>query len=171
LAGDKDAIRDVIWEYGPGVRLFLAGHLFDPDSVDDLAQETFIAAYESLERFDPEADLGLWLKGIARNRLLMYLRRVSQQGKALEKLKAQVLQEVFPDVSRIQETDGGDTLDRLRECLGKLPEHARKVIEARHLKREKVSAIARRLETTVEAISSLLFRGRKQLEACIEGRR
>lgn len=171
LDGDKDAFRVIVVEYGPSVRAFLAGNLSDPGAVDDLAQETFIAAYESLATFDADADPGPWLKGIARNLLLMHWRHVHQHGNALERLKTQALEAVFENLCQILEPDTAGTLQKLRQCLSKLPERVRSVIQARHLEREKVASIASRLETSVTAISALLFRGRKQLEACIEGRR
>ena len=117
LKGDRDAYRGLVRECGPSIRAFLAAHLSQPDAVDDLAQETFIAAFESLNRFDLDADLGSWLKGIARNKLLMHLRRRYQHGEALERLKAEAVEKVFEDTCRLQEADGSASLDRLRHCL------------------------------------------------------
>ena len=169
LQGDRDAFRHIVREYGPGIRAFLAGHLTDPATVEDLAQETFIATFESLERFDPQADLGHWIRRIAKNRLLMHLRRLYQSGKTVERLKAQILQEAVE--SSLAAGDEPSLLDKLRQCLEKLPEHVRSVIRARHLEHVRVTELARKMDTTEIAVSSLLFRGRKQLEACMEGRK
>jgi RNA polymerase sigma-70 factor (ECF subfamily) len=171
LLGDKAAFREIVQDHGPTIRTYLAGQLPDVDTVEDLAQETFLAAYESLDSFDLDGDMGSWLKGIARHRLLMHLRGLSLHGKVLQKLRAQILEAAVGGGCRRIESDGSDTLERLRECLGKLPEHVQRVVRARHFEKEKVASIACRLESSVDAISSLLFRGRKQLEACIEGRR
>ena len=70
LAGDRDAYRDVVKEYGPVVRACLASHLTSAQTVEDLAQETFIAAYEHLKEFDVQRDFGPWIKTIARNKAL-----------------------------------------------------------------------------------------------------
>ena len=167
LKGDRDAYRGLVREYGPAIRAFLAAHLSQPDAVDDLAQETFIAAFESLSRFDLDAELGSWLKGIARNKLLMHLRRRYQHGEALERLKAEAVQVVFEETCRLQEADGAPSLDRLRHCLDKLPPRLLGVVRSRYFDRERVSSIASKLGTTATAISSLLFRGRKELETCL----
>ena len=58
LAGDRDAYRTIVKEYGSVVRACLAGHLSSVDIVEDLAQETFIAAYEHLGDFDLGQDFG-----------------------------------------------------------------------------------------------------------------
>jgi len=41
------------------------------------------------------------------------------------------------------------------------------VLRARYFERESVTSIAGRHRTSVSAISSLLFRGRKELQACM----
>ncbi len=167
LAGDRDAYRAVVKEFGPVIRAFLAAHLSSPDVVEDLAQETFIAAYEHLGDFRLDQDFGPWLKGIARNKLLMHLRRAYQHGEALEKLKAQAAEEMFEEVARAQSSDDGQVVDRLRRCFEKLPQRLMGVLRARYFDRESVTSIAGRQGTSVSAISSLLFRGRKELQACL----
>jgi RNA polymerase sigma-70 factor (ECF subfamily) len=167
LAGDRDAYRLVVREYGPLVRACLAAPLSAVDAVEDLAQETFIAAYEQLADFDLSQDFAPWIRGIARNKLLMHLRRLHQHGAALEKLKARAAQEVFEQVARAQERDDARVLDRLRACVEKLPRRLGEALRARYFERESVAAIAGRQRTSVGAVSSLLFRGRKELETCL----
>lgn len=167
LAGDRDAYRAIVREYGSVVRACLAGHLSSADVVEDLAQETFIAAYEHLGDFDLNQDFGPWIKGIARNKMLMHLRRAYQHGEALEKLKARAAQEVFEEVARLQSADDGQAVDRLRRCFEKLPQRIMGVLRARYFDRESVTAIAGKHRTSVSAISSLLFRGRKELQVCM----
>ena len=133
LKGDRDAYRAIVKEYGSVVRACLAAHLSSTDTVEDLAQETFVAAYEHLREFKLDQDFGPWIKGIARNKMLMHLRRQYQHGEALEKL----------------------------------PQRIMGVLQARYYERESVTAIAQRHRTSVSAISSLLFRGRKELQSCM----
>jgi RNA polymerase sigma-70 factor (ECF subfamily) len=167
LSGDRDAYRAIVKEYGSVVRACLAGHLSSAHAVEDLAQETFIAAYEHLGEFDLDQDFGPWLKGIARNKLLMHLRRTYQHGEALEKLKAKAAEVMFEEVTRLQSSDDGQAVDRLRHCFEKLPQRLMGVLRARYYDRESVTAIAGKHRTSVSAISSLLFRGRKELQSCM----
>jgi RNA polymerase sigma-70 factor (ECF subfamily) len=167
LRGDRDAYRAIVKEYGSVVRACLAGHLSSTDTVEDLAQETFVAAYEHLRDFKLDQDFRPWIKGIARNKLLMHLRRSYQHGEALEKLRAQAAQEVFDEVTKHQDGDEVQAVDRLRRCIEKLPQRLMGVLQARYYDRVTVTAIAERHRTSVSAISSLLFRGRKELQACM----
>ena len=167
LAGHRDAYRAIVKDYGSTIGAFLAAHLSQPDTVEDLAQETFIAAFESLGNFRQDEDFGYWLKGIARNKLLMHLRRTYQHGEALEKLKARAAEEIFDDLAGRQAGDDSQAIDRLRHCIEKLPQRLLGVLRARYFDREPVTAIAGRHRTSVSAISSLLFRGRKELQACM----
>jgi len=167
LGGDRDAYRAIVKEYGALVRACLGGHLASSDLVEDLAQETFVAAYEHLADFDLEQDFGPWIKGIARNKLLMHLRRSYLHGEALEKLKARAAEEMVDDVGRRQAGDDTHSVDRLRRCIEKLPQRLLEVLRARYFDREPVTAIAGRHRSSVSAISSLLFRGRKELQACM----
>ena len=139
LRGDRNAYRAIVKEHGPAIRAFHAAHLSQPDVVDDLAQETFIAAFESL----------------------------GQHGEALEKLKAEAAQKVFEETCQLQEGDDVRAVDRLRQCIEKLPPRLMTVVRARYFDRERVTSIAGKLGTTATAISSLLFRGRKELESCL----
>lgn len=167
LRGRRDAYRGVVKEYGSTIGAFLAAHLSQPDLVEDLAQETFIAAFESLASFKQDEDFGYWLKGIARNKLLMHLRRHYQHGEAVEKLKAAAVEKVFEETCRRQEGDDARSLDRLRHCLEKLPPRTMDVVRARYFEKERVTSIAGKQKTTAAAISALLFRGRKELETCM----
>lgn len=166
LAGDRDAYRDIVREYGPVVRACLASHLASPQAVEDLAQETFIAAYEHLREFDVERDFGPWVKTIARNKALSHLRRVQLHGQAIEKLKARAAEAVFEELARADDAAGA--VDRLRSCFEKLPRRLIDILRARYFDRQSVNGIAGKHDTTPGAISSLLFRARKDLQACME---
>jgi RNA polymerase sigma-70 factor (ECF subfamily) len=169
LAGNREAFREIVKAYGPAIRALLAAHLPDAATLDDLAQETFISGYESLPTFKLDSDLGPWLKAIARNKLNMHLRSTYRQENALQRLKASAVLEILPESCALMDGDTSSTLVKLRECVGKLPERIHSVVRARYFDRQKVGAIAARMETSTTAISSLLFRGRKQLETCIKG--
>lgn len=168
LEGDKEAFRAIVVELGPGIRAYLAAHLNDSHTVDDLAQETFVAAYESLGRFETGADLSNWLRGIAQKKLLGELRRQYKGRSVLADMKVDLIRDISTDVIRTSSEDSSGTIKKLQECLGKLPERTKSVLLARYFDRETVTAVAGRMETSVTAISALLFRGRKQLQVCME---
>ena len=62
LDGDKQAFRKIIREYSPGIRVFLASHIHDHHTVEDLSQEIFVAVYWNLKTFKQDSDLGAWIR-------------------------------------------------------------------------------------------------------------
>ena len=52
LSGNKDAYRLIVSEYGLLVRGFLAARVYHLADAEDLAQDTFVKAYEKLEDYE-----------------------------------------------------------------------------------------------------------------------
>ena len=61
----RGAFAPLIEAHQREVRAFLRRLCGDPAEADDLAQDSFIAAWTSLGRFRRGADFRLWLYGIA----------------------------------------------------------------------------------------------------------
>src|SRR5258708_39163797 len=72
-----------------GLRAFL--RRLAPADADDLAQETFVFAWENIARFDPSRPFRPWLFGIAwrksREDKRSFLRRLTRQGRAATELE------------------------------------------------------------------------------------
>ena len=105
LGGNTAAFLKLAQIYGPKLRIYFASRVSDPATVDDLVQETFIAAYQSLDRFDRNANFTAWVRGIARNRLLLYLRSVYAKKKAMGKLRNNIVDKLAPDLAMLEGND------------------------------------------------------------------
>src|SRR5262245_29430019 len=75
LDGDRQAFHALTTRYYRPVCGFLLRRLQRPDLIEDLAQETFLEAYQALHDGRRPEHLSSWLFGIARNRLGKWLRR------------------------------------------------------------------------------------------------
>ena len=67
LAGDSNAFNELIERYQSavyGLGLSIVGNVHD---AQDIAQETFVSAYLSLEKLQNPERFGAWLCGICRN--------------------------------------------------------------------------------------------------------
>ena len=71
---DMDAFTELIAESQSRVRTFLVRLCRDYDLADDLAQDTFITAYQKLASFKGSGSFEGWLCKIAFNRFLQYKR-------------------------------------------------------------------------------------------------
>jgi len=75
-AGDVDAFRTLVKRYERSVFLIVKNLLPDADDREDVAQETFLAAYANLAAYDSgRAKFSTWLLTIARNKCLNLLKR------------------------------------------------------------------------------------------------
>jgi len=73
--GDRRAaLAALMRDYGGAVRRFCADLLADSALGEDVAQTTFVNAFESLASFAGEAGCKAWLLGIARHRCLDVLK-------------------------------------------------------------------------------------------------
>ncbi len=137
----------------------------DPDLADDLAQETFLAlASTRLPDRGPEALSG-WLRGTARN--LMRARRRSLR-RELATATPEQIEGAWFEYAR---DDGGASYRAaLHSCLATLSEKDRIAVDQRYSERASRSAIAARLDMSVEGVKSLLRRAKAALRTCIEGK-
>lgn len=140
-----------------------------PDSVDDLAQETFLIAYRELDRFDQDRDFGKWLRGIALNEVRNETRRNARRGRILHEKVTEHLLATMEEDHGVERFEPGD-FRALRDCLGTLPERSRQLISGRYLDEWNASILADKFEMSATAVRLALMRIRRQLKTCIEER-
>lgn len=72
--GDEAALRVLFMRHLPWLRARLARRCDDPEIVDDVLQDTFVAAWKSARRWRGDGEVAAWLWGIAVRRLVSRLR-------------------------------------------------------------------------------------------------
>src|SRR5260221_3816463 len=89
--GDRDGFSQLIQACHVPVRALLAALVHDRDEADDLAQQTFVFAYEHLREYQIGTRFLAWLKAIARNLAMDYVKRRSQRQASQERfLRAEI---------------------------------------------------------------------------------
>ena len=73
------AFRMIIEKYQRRVYWHIRKIVIDHDDSDDLTQDTFIKAWNSLENFRQDSQLFTWLYRIATNEALNFLRKKKKQ--------------------------------------------------------------------------------------------
>jgi len=76
-AGNREALACVYRRYAPGVRKYLANRVGAVEHVADVVQEVFIRVFSETTRaaYDTERDFGPFLRVVARNVFLDWVRR------------------------------------------------------------------------------------------------
>jgi RNA polymerase sigma-70 factor (ECF subfamily) len=75
LAGDQRAFTQLMRRHKDSLYRFVRGCVGDAGEAYDLAQESFVAAWHALARYDNQRSFGIWLKRIAINKCRDWRRR------------------------------------------------------------------------------------------------
>jgi RNA polymerase sigma-70 factor (ECF subfamily) len=165
--GRTDAFGRIVRLYALPLRSYLASQVHHLDDVDDLAQEVFLAALQSLPSFRRGDDFGAWLRGIARNKLLVYFRTQSRRSQAMQRFRDEVLAVIADDLEGAVAHDRAALIERLLRCIAELPERLRRVVRA-GLDGRRAAETAEALSTTVGVVYNLHHRANQLLRACLQ---
>ncbi len=157
--GEVEAFALLVERYQDRV-VAAAYHLVgDRDAADDLAQDTFVAAFKQIHRLRDPSRIGAWLHGIAQRLCYKHLRRVSRTAD-LEEEKVEAL---------VAPPDRIDEPGELCQLLNELPEQYRQVLAARYLEDLEYEEIAAILGTTVNNVRVRCHRAKNRLRELLEG--
>jgi len=156
-----------------GLRGFVRSLGVAPMWVDDLAQEALVIAYEKMDEFDEKRDFGAWVRGIARNLVINERRKDARRKRIL----SDNLTEVLVASTSVPESELEEKGDRaqakvsaLRECLKRVPEKSRSLVQAKYEEELSAPDIASKLNMTSAAVRKSLERVRAALRKCMEER-
>ncbi|NQX03003.1 sigma-70 family RNA polymerase sigma factor [bacterium] len=166
LAGNSQEFSRLVGEFGLSVRSFIYARVQNAADAEDLAQETFIAAFRGLSKFQTGQSFEAWLIGIARHRVLGHFRSTGRRHKANERFREECLTRIEIELGELERETGRDPLKHLMNCVEKLPERMRQLIRAR-LRGEDGSMAAALLNTTRGAIYMLQLRANHHLRECM----
>ncbi len=138
----------------------------DRSRARDLLQETNITLWKKAATFEEGTNFNAWACKVAYFHVLAFRRKMAREKLVFDDDILDYLAERNDE--RVDE-DAADARTRaLQRCLQKLPEHHRKLVEARYQPGASVQGIAAEQERTVGSISQTLYRIRHNLMACIE---
>ena len=165
-AGDQAAARALTFRHAPRVLALARRMLGDPTEAEDVTQEAMLRMWKiaPVWRAD-EAALGTWLYRVASNLCVDRLRR---RREVTLDAAPETADETPGALSRLEARDRAGALDA---ALALLPDRQRLAIVLRHLEERPNPEIAAILETSVEAVESLLARARRELAARLAPRK
>ena len=167
LAGETREFARLVEEFGLPVRAFIHSRVQSRADAEDLAQETFIAAFRGLRKFDLEASFEVWLIGIARHRVQGHFRSTNRRQAAYQHFREACLMRIEAELDAVEKNKKHHQLARLMDCIEQLPEQMRRVVRAR-LREESGAATAERLQTSRGAVYMLQLRANRLLRDCIK---
>ena len=164
--GDPGAARALTLRLTPVVYRLARRMLGDAAEAEDVAQEAMLKLWRIAPDWrQGEAKVSTWLYRVARNLVTDRLRR--RRGVGLDEI-AEPVDDAPGAEARIVAEDRAKALD---EALAHLPERQREAVVLRHLEGLANPEIAEILEVSVEAVESLVARGKRALAARLLGRK
>ncbi len=162
-AGDERAVRALVDRH-MGRLLGLARRMLrDPEEAYDVTQEVFLRVWRHAHRWEPgRARFETWLHRVALN--LCYDRLRKRREVTMDEMPEQADPALGPAALLHEAQVGG----RVGEALAGLPERQKAAILLCHFQGLSNAEAAETLEVSVEAVESLLARGRRALRSALK---
>lgn len=170
-SGRRESFDQLVRRYQRMVYAIAYRMTSNHQDADDLAQETFMAAYRAIGRFDERRSFSAYLSRIAINLSLNHLRKrkrwlriwsqkSEQTGEALTGGKG-------PDLQKNLEQR--ELLNKLTKAMDLLPPHQKAVLVLRVYQEMSYQDIAKTLRISTGTVMSRLYRARTRLRAQLKG--
>jgi len=157
--GDAEAFGELVRRYKAAVHGYLLGRVRDFAWAEDLAQETFVAAFLGLGRLRDRSRFGPWLFGIAENISALWLRRMERARRVI--VRAAEADEFVAPSQPSEEPDDDEKVLRALEHIGPTGAAAVTLYYGDRLPQRECAAF---LGISHKAFESRLIRARRQMK-------
>jgi len=166
LRKDRKATAEFVSLHADSVYSYVRRRLIPRvDLADDLVQEVFLAAWESLGNFRGTSSLRGWLLGIARHKVEDYYRARLRELEPLPEAELEVVASGSVAEINLDETLDERTLqEKVSRVLASLPESYSVALLWRYWEKRSTREMAERTGKTEKAIERLLARAREQFK-------
>ena len=167
-AGDLRAYEELVQRYQRFVfRVLWSRTASSREDVEDLAQDTFVRAWERLDTYDTSRPFKSWIARIASNTAIDRYRSDSRRPATSELTE---IQETVAggDPDPAAATIGNERQHHLLSRLKELPEHYREVVVLRFIEDQSYEEIAAALDLPLGSVKTRIFRGRELLKQRID---
>ncbi len=164
-AGDARAYAQLVETHAPFVYNLALRLLSVPQEADDLAQEAFLRAWQSLPSFRIEARFQTWLYRIVTNLCYNRLPHLKQELAALDPEEDVVLPAKRPSPER--QLVNVELRADLHRAINDLPENYRLLIVLRHLQGMAYEEIAAVTDMPLGTVKTGIYRARQQLRLAL----
>jgi len=155
--GETEAYGELVTRYQTNIFNVCYRILHERAEAEDMAQESFMRAYDRLNTFDLERDFAPWMRRVAANICLNHLSSQKPTSELEEERDAD--ESIRPE----KQVEVKERSEQIRTALASLPAHFRVVVEMRHYQEMSYEEIASELNIPLSDVKSHLFRARKIL--------
>lgn len=168
ISGDQISYEKLMKKYYQLIFNLVYRMISKKEDVEDLTQEAFIKAFNSLENFDRQFAFSTWLFKIAQNNAIDYLRKKKLFTFSIDKeidsddsdYKFEIPDSENKPDKHIMDSEMRSILD---EAIESLPKKYKDVIVLRHKRELEYEEIAKKMNLPLGTVKAHIFRGRELL--------
>lgn len=163
-AGDQKAYQQLVKRYITKIWRLAMSILHNEQEAEDAVQEVFLSLLQSLDKWDPngKAQFSTWIYRVSFNKC------IDMKRARKETVPEDQAPEKSTESGAFEELLQNEIAGKVADLMAQLPEAQRLAILLYYYEELSVDEISAKLETTEQAVRSLLKRGRKKLKDKIQ---
>ena len=166
--GDASAFEELVAAYEKNVYNLALRMTGSPEDAEDMAQEAFLKAFNSIQSFRGDSKFSVWLYRIVSNVCLDFLRKRSKRqtvSLSVEDEDGEEVQFDLADTAQSPEAllEKKLTRESVQRGLRQLPPDARQILLLREIQGLSYEEIGETLGLEPGTVKSRIFRARKRL--------
>jgi RNA polymerase sigma factor CnrH len=165
-AGEDRAFTEILRRHKPALYGFVRRYVGDADSAVDVVQETFVAAWRALARYDARRPFGVWLRAIALNKCRDRARRLAVRRIILgDKDELSPEAQAQPDPAPFGEAQllSAERRAALQRAIHRLPLKLKEALLLTYFDELTQQEAADLLGVSVKTVETRVYRGRQRL--------
>jgi RNA polymerase sigma-70 factor (ECF subfamily) len=167
VAGDHEAFAEFVDKYKEMVFVCCRTLGLNDSEIEDVASETFMAAYTGIRRYSGRAKLSTWLWGIAYRQGVNYLRKSRRENQIFDEREKPPAESGNVKVSA--ELEDIEQAELIWKAVGRLPRLWAMTMVLFYREGKEIKEIAKIMRIRQNTVKTYLFRGRKRLKALLAG--
>ncbi len=152
----NEVFERVFREMSPGLFRFALAYTMNADTAEDIVQDTFMRLWTMVPSLPDDTNISSYLYSSVKNSCLNYYKHLQVEDSNRTKLT-----EALIYVGTLEYEDDSALFDKVQECLQKLPDQQRKVLEMKIFQNMSYKEIARELNVSEVTIHTHVKRAYK----------
>jgi RNA polymerase sigma-70 factor, ECF subfamily len=167
ILGDKTAIVQLYHLYSPKIAVYLKNRLPRPEDAQEILNDVFFDAIDSIHLLKKEENISSWLYSIARNKVVDFYRKKKIKSVLLSQVP--FLDIIAQEISQPEfQFEKNKIKERIEKTLSNLSNRYREILSLHYEQKVPVKDLAMRFNLSFKATESLLFRARQSFKKIYE---
>ncbi len=162
LKGDTKAFGELVERYQAFVYTIVIRIVKVREEAEEVAQDTFIKAFQSLSSYRGESKFSSWLYSIAYRKALDALRK-NKKNSSLELIEEITEGDCSVIENALTYIEDQERSEVIKKCILELPEKEAAIITLFYFEEQSIKEIAKITQLTEDNIKVKLYRSRKKL--------